>query len=220
MHWSALPSHNVNFRPGQPDLAVFRAAQPAYLDRLKSERPGAMSRHLASTPPAGNSRSSTPQPLASRGGSGSVSGIKRSHIVPFNRPSSGSAASEDGGAGSFKAGEEAVQRLSASLQQQRSRLSVSQDGMSFAEYSASHGSLRRPERRSSSQFARGPGFVRQEGFLDVEPAQHATEATVTSPRPPVAPGGLLSRQFSCETVPVARSVAKPSAEQLKVGSIP
>ena len=191
-----------------------------YLDRLKSERPGAMSRHLASTPPAGNSRSSTPQPLASRGGSGSVSGIKRSHIVPFNRPSSGSAASEDGGAGSFKAGEEAVQRLSASLQQQRSRLSVSQDGMSFAEYSASHGSLRRPERRSSSQFARGPGFVRQEGFLDVEPAQHATEATVTSPRPPVAPGGLLSRQFSCETVPVARSVAKPSAEQLKVGSIP
>ena len=137
--------------------------------------------------------------------------------MPFTRPGSGNAASEDAGPGSFKAGEDAVQRLSVSLQQQRSRLSVSQDGTSFSEYSASHGSLRRPERRSSANFARGPGFVRQEGFLNVEPAGHATEASAASPRPPVAPGGLLSRQFSNESLPASRSAFKSSTEQVKVG---
>jgi hypothetical protein len=137
--------------------------------------------------------------------------------VPFTRPGSGSAASDDAGPGSFKAGEDAVQRLCVSLQQQRSRLSVSQDGASFSEYSASHGSLRRPERRSSANFARGPGFVRQEGFLNVEPAGHAAEASAASPRPPVAPGGLLSRQFSSESLPASRSAFKSSTEQVKVG---
>lgn len=140
--------------------------------------------------------------------------------MPFTRPGSGSAASEDAGPGSFKGGEDAVQRLGVSLQQQRSRLSVSQDGTSFLDYSSSHGSLRRPERRSSSaQFIRKNGFVRQEGFLNVEPAGHPAEAAVTSPRPPVAPGGLLSREFSSDTLPEARSAPQSSAEQLKV-SIP
>jgi hypothetical protein len=137
--------------------------------------------------------------------------------VPFTRPGSGNSACEDAGPGSFNAGEDAVQRLSVSLQQQRSRLSVSQDGTSFSEYSASHGSLRRPERRSSANFARGPGFVRQEGFLNVEPAGHAAEASAASPRPPVAPGGLLSRQLSSECLPAPRSVFKSSTEQVKVG---
>ena len=173
-----------------------------------------MSRHLASTP--NTSRSSTPQPLVNRSSSGSAGGIRKSQIVPFTRPGSGSGASEDAGTGSFKAGEDAVQRLSVSLQQQRSRLSVSQDGMSFSDYSSSHGSLRRPDRRSSAHFARGPGFVRQEGFVNV-PTEHASEATVTSPRPPVAPGGLLSRQFSSDSLPASRPAPKSASEQLKVG---
>lgn len=172
-----------------------------------------MSRHLASTPTT--SRSSTPQPLVNRSGSGSAGGVRKSHIVPFTRPGSGSGASEDAGAGSFKTGEDAVQRLSVSLQQQRSRLSVSQDGTSFSDYSSSHGSLRRPDRRSSANFARGPGFVRQEGFLNV-PTEHASEANVTSPRPPVAPGGLLSREFSSDSLPAARPAPKSASEQLKV----
>lgn len=173
-----------------------------------------MSRHLASTP--NTSRSSTPQPLVNRSSSGSAGGVRKSHIVPFTRPGSGSGASEDAGPGSFKAGEDAVQRLSVSLQQQRSRLSVSQDGTSFSDYSSSHGSLRRPDRRSSAHFARGPGFVRQEGFLNV-PTEHASEASVTSPRPPVAPGGLLSREFSSDSLPAPRPASKSASEHLKVG---
>ena len=175
-----------------------------------------MSRHLASTP--NTSRSSTPQPLVNRSSSGSAGGVRKSHIVPFTRPGSGTGTSEDAGPGSFKAGEDAVQRLSVSLQQQRSRLSVSHDGMSLSDYSSSHGSLRRPDRRSSAQFARGPGFVRQEGFLNV-PTEHASEAPVTSPRPPVAPGGLLSREFSSDSLPAPRPASKSASEQLKVGNL-
>lgn len=170
-------------------------------------------RHLASTP--NTSRSSTPQPLGPHR-STSGSGVKRSHIVPFTRPGSGSAASEDAGPGSFK--EDAEKRLSVSmhsLQQQRSRLSGSHDGMSFSEYSSSHGSLRRPERRTSANFTRKDGFVRQQGFL-AEEKEHALEAPVTSPRPPVAPGGLLSKELSSDSLPAHRPATK--SQQLKVQS--
>ncbi len=136
--------------------------------------------------------------------------------MPFTRPGSGSAASEDAGPGSFK--EDAEKRLSVSmhsLQQQRSRLSGSHDGMSFSEYSSSHGSLRRPERRTSANFTRKDGFVRQQGFL-AEEKEHALEAPVTSPRPPVGPGGLLSREFSSDSLPAHRPATK--SQELKVQS--
>ncbi len=73
-------------------------------------------------------------------------------------------------------------------------------------------SLKRPERRSSLQsFARGNVPVsRQEGFL----TQGAACDDEVSPRPPVAPTGLLSRQFSSGALQPKRE----SKEELKVGA--
>ena len=56
------------------------------------------------------------------------------------------------------------------------------------------------------------GFVRKEGFL-TEDVGAVNEGQRTSPRPPVSPCGLLSRQFSSETL---QPPAREAAQDLKV----
>ncbi len=175
-----------------------------------------MARHLASTPPA--SRSATPNPPVVRTASNAAAGPRRSSIVPFTRPGSSGSGAEEGGTGSFKSGEEAVQRISQSLQQLRQSSSgrrSSVERSSLDEHRASFGSLKRPGRRISGQFARGNGFVRKEGFQTEPVGETQAEEQKVSPRPPVAPNGLLSRQFSSDSLqpPLTR---QQSSDVLKV----
>ena len=175
-----------------------------------------MARHqvLSGTSPA-STRNATPP--VTRQGSNAAAGPRRSSIVPFTRPGSGN--SEDAGPGSFKSGEDSVQRMGQSLQQRR-RSSVSSDweGRSAGEAGVSLAGLKRPERRSTSlQFTRGNGFVRMQGFEAEEGGGAGAGEAKTSPRPPVAPAGLLSRQFSSDTLqPTHAVLVEKSAEQLKV----
>lgn len=168
-----------------------------------------MARHgLAGTSPTARSATPTP-PHRQNSGTGPP---RRNSIVPFIRPGSGSSAqSEDAGPGSFKAGEDTVIRLGQSLQQRR-RSSVSSEWEGRSVDDSVSSSLKRPERRSSLQsFARGNVPVsRQEGFL----TQGAACDDEVSPRPPVAPTGLLSRQFSSGALQPKRE----SKEELKVGA--
>lgn len=176
-----------------------------------------MSHHLAGTSPA--SRSATPTPPLSRNSSSAAAGPRRSSIVPFVRPGS-SGASEDGGQGSLKSGEDALQRISHSLQQRRTSSSASQgpECSSFGECSTSLSGLRRPEPRKSGHFARGNGFVRKEGFQTEQLVGSGEEGHKVSPRPPVSPHGLLSRQFSSDSLQPAVLRQESSSEALKVGS--
>jgi hypothetical protein len=173
-----------------------------------------MARHLASTPPA--SRSATPNPPLARNSSNSAPGLRRSSIVPFTRP--GSSGSDEGGTGSFKSGEDAVQRLGQSLQQSRHSTSLprSLEGTSFGECGVSLSGLRRPERRISGHFSGGSGFVRKEGFQTEALGEVVTEEKKISPRPPVAPNGLLSRQFSSDSLQPALTRQQSSSDVLKV----
>ena len=131
--------------------------------------------------------------------------------MPFTRPSSGGSAQSDeaGQQGSQKNSEDAtVQRMGQSLQQRR-RSSVSSEPRSVGDAGGSLSGLIRPERRPSLQFcARGSTFVRKEGFLTTDEGA-VSEGQRTSPRPPVSPCGLLSRQFSSDTLqPPAREAAQ------------
>lgn len=177
-----------------------------------------MARHLASTPPA--SRSATPNPPIVRSTSNAAAGPRRSSIVPFTRPgSSGTGGPEDGGTGSLKSGEEAVQRLGQSLQHLRRSSSgrrSSVEGSSLGEHGTPFGGLKRPERRTSASFARGNGFVRKEGFQTEAVGETRSEEQKLSPRPPVAPNGLLSRQFSSDSLQPALTRQQSSSDALKV----
>lgn len=139
--------------------------------------------------------------------------------MPFTRPGSGGSAQSDeaGQQGSHK--EDAQQRMAQSLQQRR-RSSVSSEPRSVGDAGASLSGLIRPERRPSLQFARGNGFVRKEGFL-TEDMGAVNEAQRTSPRPPVSPCGLLSRQFSSDTLqPPAREAAQDVKVRLSCRMLP
>ncbi|BDA50323.1 probable GTP diphosphokinase RSH3, chloroplastic [Coccomyxa sp. Obi] len=173
-----------------------------------------MAPHLSGTSPA--SRSATPTPPLVRNSSSAATGPRRSSIVPFIRPGS-SGASEDGGQGSFKSSEDALQRISHSLQHRRTSSSTSRDleSTSLGDCSTSIGGLRRPEPRKSGQFARGSGFVRKEGFQTEQSVGSQEEGQKTSPRPPVSPHGLLSRQFSSDSLQPAAVPQKSSSDALK-----
>lgn len=174
-----------------------------------------MAPHLSGTSPA--SRSATPTPPLVRNSSNAATGSRRSSIVPFIRPGS-SGPSEDGGQGSFKSSEDALQRISHSLQHRRTSSSTSRDleSTSLGDCSTSLCSLRRPEPRKSGQFARGSGFVRKEGFQTEQLVGPQQEGQKTSPRPPVSPHGLLSRQFSSDSLQPAAVPQKSSSDALKV----
>ena len=174
-----------------------------------------MAPHLSGTSPA--SRSATPTPPLGRNSSNAVTGPRRSSIVPFIRPGS-SGASEDGGQGSLKSSEDALQRIGHSLQHKRTSSSTSRDleSTSLGDCSTSFGGLRRPEPRKSGQFARGSGFVRKEGFQTEQSVGSQQEGQKTSPRPPVSPHGLLSRQFSSDSLQPAPVPQKSSSDALKV----
>jgi hypothetical protein len=174
-----------------------------------------MAPHLAGTSPA--SRSATPTPPLSRNSSNAAAGPRRSSIVPFTRPTP-SGTSDDGGQGSFKSSEDALQRISHSLQQRRTSSSASQgrESTSFGDNSTSLNGLRRPEPRMSGQFARGSGFVRKEGFQTEQFVGNEGVGQRISPRPPVSPHGLLSRQFSSDCLQPAVEQQNSTSEALKV----